>query len=145
MQGSSGSALNHNQILVTSPDLDTTPRWSPGQPASGRRVGPRYYWHVPQIVPAALQHCSMVQHAAEEPGIEMITDHTLHRVMGPGNADLSAWCFLKTATLQQSNKSSFLSTSDTQSATQQSVLLGTARALLLRVAAVLVPPPGRAA
>ena len=38
MQGSSGSALNHNQILVTSPDLDTTPRWSPGQPASGRRV-----------------------------------------------------------------------------------------------------------
>ena len=87
----------------------------------------------------------MVQHAAEEPGIEMITDHTLHRVMGPGNADLSAWCFLKTATLQQSNKSSFLPTSDTQSANQQSVLLGTARALLLRVAAVLVPPPGRAA
>ena len=73
MQGSSGSALNHNQILVTSPDLDTTLRWSARQ--SGRRVGPRYYWHVPQIVPAALQHGAALQHcstAAEEPGTEMI-------------------------------------------------------------------------
>ena len=70
MQGSTGSALNHNQILVTSPDLDTTLRWSARQWAPG--LARAIIGTCPRL---CLQHCSTAawcSTAAEEPGTEMI-------------------------------------------------------------------------